>query len=65
MLRSVKQLIEYGLTEGLISKDYKLLGHRQVRNTECPGEALYKEISSWPNFVEQFEDATQNSIPVA
>lgn len=64
MLKRVKQLIEYGLTEGRIAKDYILLGHRQVRNTECPGQALYNEISSWPHFLAEPEDRTAyNTIP--
>lgn len=24
----------------------------QVRKTECPGQRLYEEIKSWPNFEE-------------
>lgn len=63
MLQAVKQLIEYGLTEGRISPEYMLLGHRQVRSTECPGQALYNEISTWPHFVAEPEDSSANSIP--
>lgn len=64
MLDSAKRLIEHGLTEGQISSNYVLLGHRQVRNTECPGEILFSEISSWPHFSSDPEDRASNNIPV-
>ncbi|XP_076255516.1 peptidoglycan-recognition protein LB-like isoform X3 [Rhynchophorus ferrugineus] len=47
----VKQLILIGIREGYIREDYKLIGHRQVRDTECPGDALYGEIQTWPHWV--------------
>uniref|UniRef100_A0A1B6IUS5 Peptidoglycan-recognition protein n=1 Tax=Homalodisca liturata TaxID=320908 RepID=A0A1B6IUS5_9HEMI len=43
-------LIKFGIDNHFISANYKLIGHRQVRNTECPGEAFYnviKTASSW------------------
>ncbi|XP_062892040.1 N-acetylmuramoyl-L-alanine amidase-like [Mobula hypostoma] len=32
--------------------DYVIQGHRQYRETTCPGEALYNEIRSWEAFKE-------------
>ncbi|XP_072387586.1 peptidoglycan-recognition protein LB-like isoform X1 [Diabrotica undecimpunctata] len=53
-LTTVHQLIQKGVREGYIQKDYKLVGHRQVRaGTECPGERLFQEIHKWQNFCEQ------------
>ncbi|XP_068623392.1 peptidoglycan-recognition protein LB-like [Battus philenor] len=49
-LETTKKLIAQGVELGYISQDYKLIGHRQVRNTECPGEALFQEISTWNQF---------------
>ncbi|CAH2052125.1 unnamed protein product, partial [Iphiclides podalirius] len=49
-LETVKRLISTGVQLGYIRPDYKLLGHRQVTPTECPGEALYREISTWDRF---------------
>lgn len=63
MMDSVKRLIEHGLTEGEISSNYILLGHRQVRDTECPGEALFNEISKWPHFQAETEERSSNNIP--
>nr|AZP73846.1 peptidoglycan recognition receptor protein [Mimachlamys nobilis] len=49
-LTAVKRLITCGVEIGRLSKDYSLFGHRDVRPTDCPGNALYKQISSWAHF---------------
>ncbi|CAK1541637.1 unnamed protein product [Leptosia nina] len=49
-LKTAKELIEIGVHLGYISPYYKLIGHRQVRATECPGEALFNEIKTWDRF---------------
>lgn len=51
MIENVHRLIAYGVTAGKIQANYTLLGHRQVRHTECPGDRLFKEISTWAHFV--------------
>ncbi|KRK03437.1 peptidoglycan-recognition protein LB isoform X1 [Drosophila yakuba] len=50
MLDAARNLISFGVFKGYIDPAYKLLGHRQVRDTECPGGRLFAEISSWPHF---------------
>ncbi|XP_055375107.1 peptidoglycan-recognition protein LB-like [Condylostylus longicornis] len=52
MLEAAHKLIQYGIFKGNLKWDYILHGHRQVRDTECPGDALYNEIKTWPHFVE-------------
>ncbi|XP_060534224.1 peptidoglycan-recognition protein LB-like isoform X2 [Cylas formicarius] len=50
-LATVKRLIARGVKEGKIARDYKLVGHRQVREgTECPGDRLFNDIHNWPHF---------------
>lgn len=49
-LKTAKALIAAGVELGLLQPNYKLLGHRQVRETECPGDALYQEIQSWDHY---------------
>ncbi|XP_050677636.1 peptidoglycan-recognition protein LB-like [Leptidea sinapis] len=49
-LQSAKSLISAGVDKGYINVDYKLVGHRQVRETECPGDALFREIQKWKYF---------------
>ncbi|XP_050353194.1 peptidoglycan-recognition protein LB-like [Nymphalis io] len=49
-LKTAQALIAAGVEMGYIKSDYKLVGHRQVRDTECPGNALYKEIQNWAHY---------------
>lgn len=49
-LKTAQALIAAGVDKGYIKSDYKLVGHRQVRETECPGDALFYEIQSWKNY---------------
>ncbi|KAJ8712951.1 hypothetical protein PYW08_008255 [Mythimna loreyi] len=49
-IQSLKDLIAAGVEQGYIRPDYKLIGHRQVSATECPGQALFDEISTWDHF---------------
>jgi N-acetylmuramoyl-L-alanine amidase len=45
-----QKLIECGQQEGYIIQNYTLYGHRDVRDTDCPGDKFYQEISTWPQF---------------
>ncbi|XP_054434644.1 N-acetylmuramoyl-L-alanine amidase [Pteronotus mesoamericanus] len=35
---------------GLLRPDYVVLGHRQLVRTDCPGDALFHLLSTWPHF---------------
>lgn len=50
MLESTQKLIAFAIDCGYLSANYTLIGHRQTRNTECPGDRLFIEISNWPHF---------------
>lgn len=50
MLDATQKLIAYAIDAGHLSANYTLLGHRQTRSTECPGERLFNEITNWPHF---------------
>ncbi|XP_069684132.1 peptidoglycan-recognition protein SB1-like [Periplaneta americana] len=50
MLQLAKSLINCGVKRNSIAANYTLLGHRQVRITDCPGNALFKEIKTWPHW---------------
>jgi len=43
---------ECGVETGMIKPTYNLLGHRQSvsSSTECPGDSLYAEIKTWPQW---------------
>ncbi|CAG0889019.1 unnamed protein product [Cyprideis torosa] len=47
---SLNKLIACGVSKGEISSTYRLLGHRQVKSTECPGQALYNYIKTLPHY---------------
>ncbi|KAM4695627.1 peptidoglycan recognition protein 1-like [Rhinophrynus dorsalis] len=47
---AAKQLIACGVRRNLIKSNYVLKGHRNVGDTECPGNAFYKTITRWPHF---------------
>ncbi|KAF2892794.1 hypothetical protein ILUMI_13382 [Ignelater luminosus] len=52
-LQAVKDLIACGVSQGKIKRDYKLIAHRQVKSTECPGKSLYDEVKTWPQWTSQ------------
>ncbi|XP_053958577.1 peptidoglycan-recognition protein LB-like [Anastrepha ludens] len=52
MQQVAQDFIEYSMEGGHLPKDYILHGHRQVRDTECPGDALYAAIKEWPHWKE-------------
>nr|KAG5712979.1 hypothetical protein BaRGS_021773 [Batillaria attramentaria] len=49
-LNKIKQLIQCGLEKGHIDPNYTLKGHRDVGETDCPGDQLYNLIHQWPHY---------------
>uniref|UniRef100_A0A1B6DNH7 Peptidoglycan-recognition protein n=1 Tax=Clastoptera arizonana TaxID=38151 RepID=A0A1B6DNH7_9HEMI len=49
-LRSAQELISLGTDMNMIAEDYELIGHRQVRDTLCPGENLFSVIKNWQHW---------------
>nr|BAF03521.1 peptidoglycan recognition protein C [Samia ricini] len=49
-LSTTKSLIAQGVQLGVISSEYKLIGHNQAMATECPGAALFTYLSTWKHF---------------
>ncbi|RZC34861.1 Amidase 2 domain containing protein [Asbolus verrucosus] len=58
-LDAVHNLIGHGVNLGMIREDYQLLGHRQVRDTECPGDRLFAEVQTWEHFAEKATRITE------
>ncbi|XP_034566664.1 N-acetylmuramoyl-L-alanine amidase-like [Notolabrus celidotus] len=46
------QLASCAVSGGRLKANFTLQGHRQVVDTSCPGDALYREITSWEHFGE-------------
>ncbi|XP_026231734.1 peptidoglycan recognition protein 5 [Anabas testudineus] len=43
-ISSVKQLLQSGVSQGYLHPEFVVLGHRDLGNTECPGENLYAAL---------------------
>lgn len=76
-LKTLDALIACGVSLGKISDKYNVLGHRQARNTACPGESFYDYVKTLPgwtskpmpirsaitNGITSTDSTMQNSIP--
>ncbi|XP_025830018.1 peptidoglycan recognition protein isoform X2 [Agrilus planipennis] len=49
-LNACKAVIDMGVKQGYIAKDYKLLAAKQLIGTQAPGAVLYEEIKTWPHW---------------
>lgn len=49
-LQALRDLIFCAVDRYSVYSQHYIIGHRQDVNTECPGEALFEEISTWPRF---------------
>ncbi|KAK3585457.1 hypothetical protein CHS0354_003304 [Potamilus streckersoni] len=49
-LTAVKKMIQCGISLKKVASRYRLYGHRDVNPTSCPGNALYREIKTWPHY---------------
>ncbi|XP_017886197.1 peptidoglycan-recognition protein SB1-like [Ceratina calcarata] len=49
-LKTLNDLIKYGVKLRKIRGDYHILGHRQARSTLCPGTAFYKYVQTLPRW---------------
>lgn len=49
-ISAARGLISCGVAQKYLTTDYDLLGHRDVGQTDCPGDALYKYIRTWPHY---------------
>jgi len=54
-LKAAQELIATGVKQSKIKPSYKLIGHRQVRSTQCPGDKLYAIIQQWPHYSSKVE----------
>lgn len=49
-LKTLNELIACGVSLGKIKNSYNVIGHRQTRITECPGERFYKYVVTLPGW---------------
>ncbi|XP_014228398.1 peptidoglycan-recognition protein 2-like [Trichogramma pretiosum] len=50
-LTALHKLIECGIAMKKLRTDYRVIGHRQARNTQCPGNAFYQYVRKMPNWM--------------
>lgn len=51
-LKALNELIACGVSLGKISNNYSVIGHRQTRPTECPGESFYRYVTNLPRWTD-------------
>ncbi|CAH2105810.1 unnamed protein product [Euphydryas editha] len=61
-LKVAQDLIQCGVKEEYLASDYHLVGQRQLVRTMSPGDNLYREIQSWPNFLSSKDP---NDLPLS
>ncbi|KAL1493370.1 hypothetical protein ABEB36_011436 [Hypothenemus hampei] len=49
-LMALEALISFGVENGYIKKDYHLIGHRQIKNNNCPGKKMYSVLRLMPHY---------------
>ncbi|CAH1101152.1 unnamed protein product [Psylliodes chrysocephalus] len=49
-MEALKNLISCGTDSNKIASDYHLIGHRQGKDTDCPGDALYNLVKTMPHW---------------
>ncbi|XP_045768337.1 peptidoglycan recognition protein-like [Maniola jurtina] len=59
-VEACKKLIKQGVDQLKLSKDYKLVGQRQLMATMSPGDKLFDIIKEWPHFASNFTIFSNN-----
>ncbi|XP_078333616.1 uncharacterized protein LOC111108365 [Crassostrea virginica] len=49
-ITAAHKLLQCGQQKKVITQSYSLYGHRDVRDTECPGYTLYNAIRKWDHY---------------
>lgn len=48
--QAIFYLIDYGISMEYIHKDYRIIAHRQTKDTQSPGEYVYRDIRTWNHY---------------
>ncbi|KAK2158450.1 hypothetical protein LSH36_170g04027 [Paralvinella palmiformis] len=59
-LDAVRNILDCAVQEGVLAADYELFGHRDGGCTACPGDMLYSEIRTWPEY--SFKGTYQTTV---
>lgn len=62
-LKTVRDVLpSCAIRSGHLLPDYKVLGHRQLVHSDCPGNALFNLLRTWPHFTEVSLPVTAHGI---
>ncbi|XP_036340893.1 peptidoglycan-recognition protein LB-like [Rhagoletis pomonella] len=50
MMAVAQDFINYSIEGGHLRTDFIMHRHMKVKNTECPGDALYAAVKQWPHW---------------
>jgi N-acetylmuramoyl-L-alanine amidase len=56
-LEEAQALLDVSVKSKKLSSDYILVAHRQVWETDSPGEALFKILKTWPHWKDCYMDS--------
>ena len=56
-LQQAKDLISISVEKKKLAADYILVGHRELTDTDSPGDALYKIIKTWPRWKDCYKES--------
>nr|CAD7409366.1 unnamed protein product [Timema poppensis] len=60
-LATLSDLISCGVDIGKIGEGYQVIGHRQTRDTLCPGDTFYKWVKALPQWTDHPVPLTQSA----
>lgn len=64
MLAAAEKLIKCGVKHLELSREYRLIGHRQiVQGFINPGEKIFEEIKKWPQWFYTPENIIRRETP--
>jgi hypothetical protein len=55
VFRNINAFLSFAVDVSKLTKDYKIFGERQVKDTASPGEMLFSIIKEDPHFRETFD----------
>nr|CAD7573015.1 unnamed protein product [Timema californicum] len=61
-LTALSDLISCGVDIGKIGEGYHVIGHRQTRDTLCPGDTFYKWVKALPQWTDHPVPLTQSQL---
>lgn len=62
-MKALRSLLDWGVANGKLDKDYRLFAQRQLHPTDSPGTMVLEVIETWPHFHIQRDSSTPVTTP--